>query len=606
MRTIMRLTTTLFALAIFTCARARADNIYWVSPAGQALWGAAKSESLLAPAACCSLKTACASAKAGDTVCLRGGTYSFAKENDSAMELASSGVAGTPIQWITFKNAPGETPELKGTKGLRQWGLVLRGNSYVRVDGITFDSFNDPGEISSAAHHDEIVNCTFRNNGLNARGFIMCELRSRSGGSDFTAYVSQIWVHSNVFSRLAMGGLEKDGSYREGGDAVRVGFPGGTGHDTPGETKGGNHHITIEDNLIEYAGHACMDTYGTELVIRNNVLHNEPWYPAQAGAKPPRYPATNYLNKAYENKWGHRCWQVSDDFCRDYTHNLIEGNRSGHASPNPNNNGAQCLDLAAPKNICRYNSLYNAMESGLMFKYRHNDPPKIGAGGNGGTFNRVYNNTIYHNGYGYPFYETCKYPVCPMDFSAISYYQPVTGGNIIKNNLLYDNHSAYLYKWEINPRNDGINTIMNNFQTRDGDPMFVNPDLSQPTSRILPDLNLKPGSPAIGKGMHLTVAKGGGNQSKTLVVDDALYFQDGTWGADLTHGVTLFPDWIAIGEVDQVVQIAAIAYENNTITLAVPMTWKDNAKIWLYKKSDGTRVLYGKAPDMGAQAFAQK
>jgi len=591
--------------AIF-CIQVQAGDCYWVSPAGQAAWSAAKSATPVSSNACCSLKTACASAKAGDTVYLRGGTYSFAKENDTAMELANSGVAGTPAQWITFRNAPNETPEIKGAHGPRQWGLVLRGNSYVRIDGLTFDSLSDPGEISSAAHHVEIVNCAFQNNGLNARGFIMCELRTRSGGSDYTAYVSHIWVHSNVFSRLAMGGLEKDGTCREGGDAVRVGFPGGTGHDTPGETKGGNHHITIEDNLIEYAGHACMDTYGTELVIKNNVFHNEPWYPAQVGAKPPRYPATNYLNQAYENKWSHRNWQVSDDFCRDYTHNLLEGNRVGHAGPNPNNNGAQNLDLAAPKNICRYNSLYNAMESGLLFKYRHNEVKKNGAGGNGGTYNRVYNNTIYHNGYGYPFYETCKYPVCPMDFSAISYYQPVTGGNIIKNNLLYDNHSVHLYKWEINPRNDAINTILNNFQTRDGDPLFVNPDLSQPTSRTLPDLNLKTGSPAIGKGANLTVARGSGNSSKTLVVDDALYFQDATWGADLTHGVTLFPDWIAIGDVDKVVQIASIDYDKNTIALAEPMTWSDGAKVWLYKKSDGTRVLYGKAPDMGACVFVQK
>jgi len=351
-----------------------------------------------------------------------------------------------------------------------------------------------------------------------------------------------------------------------------------------------------------------MDMYGTEIVVKNNVIHNEPWYPAQAGTKPPRYPATNYLNADYNGKWSHRCFQCSDDFCRDYTHLLIEGNRIGHAGPNPNNNGAQNMDIAAPRNIFRYNSLYNAMESGLMFKYRSlsGSDPKLGAGYNGGTSNRVYNNTIFHNGYGYPFYETCNYPVCPMAFGGVDWYTRKTGGNIIKNNIICDNHSAILYKWDINPQNNAINTIANNFQTADGDPMFANPDISQPTSRTLPDLHLKAGSPAIEKGTHLTVAKGSGDQSKTLVVDDVLFFQDGTWGADLTHGVTLFPDWIAIGDVNKVAQIASIDYSNNTITLTAPMTWSEGAKIWLYKKSDGTQVLFGKAPDMGAYAYSPK
>lgn len=33
------------------------------------------------------------------------------------------------------------------------------------------------------------------------------------------------------------------------------------------------------------------------------------------------------------------------------------------------------------------------------------------------------------------------------------------------------------------------------------------------------------------------------------------------------------------------------------------MTWADDAPIWLYKKSDGTRVLYGSAPDYGAYEY---
>lgn len=65
-------------------------------------------------------------------------------------------------------------------------------------------------------------------------------------------------------------------------------------------------------------------------------------------------------------------------------------------------------------------------------------------------------------------------------------------------------------------------------------------------------------------------------------------------------------DWIAIGTVDNVVQIKSIDYKTNTITLMKPMTWKAGDKIWLYRKSDGKRVLYGPAPDMGAHEFVGK
>jgi hypothetical protein len=74
----------------------------------------------------------------------------------------------------------------------------------------------------------------------------------------------------------------------------------------------------------------------------------------------------------------------------------------------------------------------------------------------------------------------------------------------------------------------------------------------------------------------------------------------------LTHGVTLFPDWIAIGSVTNIVKISSINYTTNTITLASPITWSNGASIWLYKDSWGNRVLYGTAPDIGAHPYVSK
>ena len=70
----------------------------------------------------------------------------------------------------------------------------------------------------------------------------------------------------------------------------------------------------------------------------------------------------------------------------------------------------------------------------------------------------------------------------------------------------------------------------------------------------------------------MTLARGSGSNSTTLVVDDAMYFQDGTWGSDLARGATFFPDWIAVGSTANVVQISGIDYSKNTLMLAAPIS----------------------------------
>jgi hypothetical protein len=59
-------------------------------------------------------------------------------------------------------------------------------------------------------------------------------------------------------------------------------------------------------------------------------------------------------------------------------------------------------------------------------------------------------------------------------------------------------------------------------------------------------------------------------------------------------------DWIAVGTVGNIAQIASINNQTNTLTLTSAITRADGAPVWLYKKSDGVRVLYGAAPDAGA------
>jgi hypothetical protein len=215
-----------------------------------------------------------------------------------------------------------------------------------------------------------------------------------------------------------------------------------------------------------------------------------------------------------------------------------------------------------------------------------------------GSWARVYNNNFYHNGFGDPSIDTqFKHGICIWSYST---YNNWPQNIVIKNNIVYSNFN----EWRVGTSNILPQiTYENNYNKN---PKYLNTDTSDKTSVVLPDLRLQLGSLCIDAGIHLTQAKGSGNNSKTLIVNDAMLFQDGTWGSALTHGVTHFPDWIAIGTVTNIAEIAAIDYTTKTISLAAPMTWTDKAKIWLYSNSSGKRVLYGTAPDIGAHEFDQR
>jgi hypothetical protein len=344
---------------------------------------------------------------------------------------------------------------------------------------------------------------------------------------------------------------------------------------------------TIENNTFYSGGHHNLETFTKYNIIRNNVFHHEG---SMTAPNPPcpYGPDTN-------GKHGNRNIQIYDGYNEDGKFNLIEGNRFGHSGPPPDDDGGDGFTLTAPKNIVRYNAIFNSQNNGVFFKY---------GGSSYSNNNRFYNNTIYKSGRYHN--ETIYYwQGANFRFHGASTYSPEK--NVIKNNIFYTFGGSS--EWHATHRDpDTYNTITNNFCTvaragrcsANGNPLFVNTDVSDPFSLTLPNLNLQSGSKAIDGGIYLTQTKGFGNNSTTLVVNDALYFQDGTWGSALSNRQA---DWIAIRDVGNVGQIKSINYSTNTITLASPMTWGDRANIWLYKRSDGTRVIYGSAPDFGAYEF---
>jgi hypothetical protein len=107
------------------------------------------------------------------------------------------------------------------------------------------------------------------------------------------------------------------------------------------------------------------------------------------------------------------------------------------------------------------------------------------------------------------------------------------------------------------------------------------------------NFSLQSGSPAIDRGGPLTrVASNDGGSGTTLVVNEAEFFQPGWAGA--------MADTIAIGSPSNFAQIVAINYSTNTITLANSLSRRAGDGVYLYRDSDGTQVLIGSAPDIGA------
>jgi hypothetical protein len=209
----------------------------------------------------------------GDVVYLKGGTYTVSGGNDEDQGLApqaSGSLSGnTCTSKITYQNAPGETPIITGSDTL--YGIYLIGRSCIKITGITFRNIGTYGFFRSATHN-EITNCIFEaTTAAGSVGFGLWFQNTCAPNHD--CWNTHNWIHGNVISkRVKAAGAER---CDEGMDLIRIGDD--TSDAAPTLAQGNNNN-TIEDNLLYHTNHTAIDTYGNYTVIRNNVIHNEPWY----------------------------------------------------------------------------------------------------------------------------------------------------------------------------------------------------------------------------------------------------------------------------------------------------------------------------------------
>jgi hypothetical protein len=262
-------------------------------------------------------------------------------------------------------------------------------------------------------------------------------------------------------------------------------------------------------------------------------------------------------------------------------YNLVEGNRLGHAGPPPDGNGAISIEMSSGANLVRYNISFNAGEKHYMFYPKANSPAN--------------NNILYNNiGYRTRGLRVANYGI---------YCHSSTSGSEVRNNI-----STLGNQGDINSACSTSANVVNNWTSSEGDPHYDSTDISDKTSTTEPTLVPLVGySPTpIDNGTYLTTVSSV-TDSDTIVVGRSEYFQDGTWGSPLSD---IQADWICLTASSTTVtygncvQISSINYGTDTIDTASAHGASAGWYVWLYKKSDGTRVLYGTAPDQGAHEYS--
>jgi MYXO-CTERM domain-containing protein len=371
-------------------------------------------------------------------------------------------------------------------------------------------------------------------------------------------------------------------------------------HDTSGRciqgnsssANGASSYVTVLDNVLDYCGqgasqgmlvegnHWLIDgntisrvedgiaLYGDHHVLRNN--HIGPVHVADVGS--------TVHPDAVESS-------CAGDF--PLVHMVFENNVVQEWGPDDSNAHTFLLrdtqSCGQTDQIIRFNA---NIDNGSYFAVIQTNSPNV----------RIYNNSISRTeqAFGQKEYEDLGFQesspggkvinnvladMTRADGNSFCYWQDSTStaGFAGHHNLCFN--PGFSGTWQSPPSGYAASDLFNQ------DPLFVD---------AAADLHPQAGSPVLGAGGPLTtVASSDSGSGTSLVVDDAGFFQDG-------YGISgVQADWIRVGATDTA-QIASIDYATNTLTLATALTRGAGDDVYLYKDSNGTIVLNGANPDIGA------
>ncbi len=552
---------------------------YYVSSTGGTNWANATNRSTP-----CNIVTANTNAIAGDTVIV---IDNFSTLSSHFVTPTNNGSSGN---WITFQ---GETSSI--TVSLGQYKAIRFGSAstreYIKIKDFNFvytgavSNYGEWGEIGiwgegNIARHIVVENCNFTvdpsitsrpwsgfyiNGRWSDLTFKNCTFIGQTPGSaygiDDIFYVLGYAESGNPQSRLLFDGctfysgmhaaidIQDNGTTFDGIVLRNCTFenPNHTSLNIYGSAGGVNQHVLLENSVIKNSGTICSLT---------NCNEN------QGGS----------VNDKAATRAGHSGFQSIPSYSIN-RYNTYYKNGIG-------------LDMGPPRSTTQGNRIYNNAF------YKNCVGISIPNWGYDVTNNTFLNNILKDNNE--PANQT-NYPIY-FSLQSSANYAVEFGYNYADeaNNSYYRDPTQTKTGTLVALNADPDGTIFHNNAI--GSVLFVNPTGY--------DFHLQFGSPARDAGSKLTTVHATDTGSGTsLIVVDARFFQDGSWGPT-TSGYTVNADYIAVGTVTNTVQISSINYATNTITLANGITRSNGQSVWLYKKSDGVIVLYGSAPDCGAYEYA--
>jgi hypothetical protein len=407
-----------------------------------------------------------ATVQAGDTVCLRRGTY---------QETIAPDASGTEQARITYRNYDGETVTI--SRADLRFGIDLVDKAYVTIDGIDCDGTQEYLRLRNS-HHVWVQNCTFDNSSWQT---------SWPTGVRMTQNSHHNWIHHCLISRCGYANEEDNGGI------MNIGYWGN-------ESDRSDYNL-VENNTLAYGGHHVLSINSRYNVIRNNAFHNEEWMVGLGG-----------------ELFGNR-HLIIEGPPEHAMFNLVEGNVFAYCGKPPDGNGVSGVSVRTTHNIVRRNIFYDNDEAGLnLCTDSWSVPPDYI------RFNHVYHNVFFHNGYAakttfQPFLAGMSLTVWTADGP------PITDASI-KNNIFWQN--AFDQAMTFNHVNREDQVISHNWEEA-GDPLFVDDETpADPLDPDVVDFHLQPSSPCIDAGDFLTRTTGSGSGNVIPVVD-AGYFTDG-WG----------------------------------------------------------------------------
>jgi hypothetical protein len=366
------------------------------------------------------------------------------------------------------------------------------------------------------------------------------------------------------------------------------------------------HHNLLENNFIGECGHVSLNqNSGT---THNNVFRN------------------NFINNPVHTAFS--AYGLGESNFRQ-DHHLLEGNIMRASAETVTTYPGNALQFSGSETIIRYNE----MSDGCGPECRSaGGGISMSAGGQGrqASDNRFYHNTIVHNiGVG----------IGSWAFSGTAFDK---GRNRFWNNFIYDADGRLVAYWrEFDDGQDRwvrnvfgepggsatqrvINVGSGSVSVATAAASYTNPsdpefsswsgfanvyDAALNSNTFVDyqgkDYALRASSPYVDAGAPLTrVASGDSGSGTTLLVEDARVFYGEA--SEFPAWMGVHNDWIAIGSdasdttTATKVQINSVDDDTGMLTLSRAVSRDPGDFVWLWKDSDGTVLVKGQAPDIGA------